>query len=58
LKIQATPGQYLHFCGLKVWALYGDANQYVDVQEELPEDVGEAKTTTGETIELTNVNFN
>jgi hypothetical protein len=58
LKIQATPGQYLHFCGLKVWALYGEANQYVDAQEEIPDEVEDAKTTSGQFIEVTTVPFN
>jgi hypothetical protein len=31
LKIQGAPNRYLHFCGLKVWAIAGDLDEVEEV---------------------------
>jgi len=34
LKIQAIPGQYLHFCGLKIWQYDGTETLEEEIEEE------------------------
>jgi len=61
IKIQAAPKKYLHFCGLKVWAVSGDLvdetrevkeeAETIDDDEEEPEPVHPVKTSSGATVQ-------
>ena len=44
LKIQAAPKKYLHFCGLKVWALGASKTQSKEVAEDAEDSEGGANT--------------
>jgi len=56
LKIQATPGQYLHFCGLKIWQ-YSGTETIVEEEEDRPEPVQSMTTAEGHTVVPEEVGF-
>jgi hypothetical protein len=49
IKIQGPPKQYLHFCGLKVWAIT-TGEEVVSEEPEEPEPIKVLRTTGGGTV--------
>ena len=50
IKIQGTPGQYLHFCGLRIWS-YTGSEEILEEEPDEPEPVKPLKTSTGHTVQ-------